>query len=237
MHMVRSDVFDLREIWRLKGDDTNVDGMPKESHFGWQNLETLQNGLSKCWDESQGVDIFKKIPISFEKIFKDKDLTTIHELITVVFTTIILYMGSNQTADTMVESMMLINNGEFIDKCGKILEKCSPNLLRSKISITPYKDDYEMIHRSSNLSAPDFGDLFTRSQILPGSSSINQSAEKPQSDILLLDRIDRYEKDLKDLRSTTESQRQEISKLTEEKWDMLHKQKMLEEENLKIKFQ
>lgn len=235
--MVRSDVFDLREIWRLKGDDTNVDGMPKESHFGWQNLETLQNGLSKCWDESQGVDIFKKIPISFEKIFKDKDLTTIHELITVVFTTIILYMGSNQTADTMVESMMLINNGEFIDKCGKILEKCSPNLLRSKISITPYKDDYEMIHRSSNLSAPDFGDLFTRSQILPGSSSINQSAEKPQSDILLLDRIDRYEKDLKDLRSTTESQRQEISKLTEEKWDMLHKQKMLEEENLKIKFQ
>jgi hypothetical protein len=29
---------------------------------------------------------------------------------------------------------------------------------------------------------------------------LNQSAEKQQSDIRLLDRIDRYEKDLKDLR-------------------------------------
>jgi hypothetical protein len=134
MHMVREDIFDLREIWRLKSDDTTSDGTQKESHFGWQNLETLEAGLSKCWMESQGVDIFKKIPINFEKIFKDKNLHTIHELIAVVFTTIIMNMGSSQKADQMVESMMQINKGEFVDKCGAILEKCSPNVLRSQIS-------------------------------------------------------------------------------------------------------
>lgn len=97
---IDSNKFDVKQLWRMKDGDKKA----QETAFSWNNLAVLEEYIKNAWEDEAKKSIFDHIEIDFSKIYKDNDKNSIHQLVCLVFLTIIL-LSKNEAALDLIQSI------------------------------------------------------------------------------------------------------------------------------------
>ena len=99
--------FDIRQLWKLRNtEDPNT---TKDTAFSWNNLSILEGYIKNCWLEEQKKNIFDFIDVDFTKIYKEADSFSIHQLVSIIFLTVVL-LSKNDGAFEMIQSIHNLQN-------------------------------------------------------------------------------------------------------------------------------